>query len=75
MVASANTVDESTQEVALEHDVGQQLVVVGDVLIDERTELRHLIDEPSDGLSFSGCPSGRRHSLAVCPTAPFAWTP
>jgi hypothetical protein len=74
MVASANTVDESTQEVALEHDVGQQLVVVGDVLIDERTELRHLFDEPSDGLSFSGCPSGRRHSLAVCPTAPFAWT-
>jgi hypothetical protein len=71
VVVSADTVDEPAQEVALEHDVRPQLLVVGDVRIKQGTKLRDLVDEPCDGLSFGGWSRASGTGLAVCPSVAF----
>ena len=55
VVPGTDVVNEPSQEVSLEEDVWEQLVEGGDVLLDERTQLRHALDEPADRSRFGGC--------------------
>jgi hypothetical protein len=68
VVAGAHAVHEPAQEVALEHDVGQQLLVVGQVLVQERAKLWHSVDEPCDGLRLARRTLYRRHDVGICRT-------